>query len=248
MLVSKKFIPSLFTILNAFCGFLSIVHASNGEYDSAAMFIIYATLFDLFDGFVARLLKTSSDFGVELDSLSDVISFGAAPSYLLYAIFFKPYGGIGIVLSSLVMVFSAIRLARFNVELVGHDKDKFQGLPTPITSIALCSYLLYYHNKIFAIDLSNKLIFILAISLPLLMVSRFNYFTLPKINKKSFRKNIHIFIILLIAIIIIAVTKGEALFFFSILYVLSGIISTILKIIFKKKPPKPKIKAETSFS
>jgi len=248
MLVSKKFIPSLFTILNAFCGFLSIVNASNGEFDTAAMFIIYATLFDLFDGFVARLLKTSSDFGVELDSLSDVISFGAAPSYLLYAVFFKQYAGIGIALSSLIMVFSAIRLARFNVELVGHDKEKFQGLPTPIASITLCSYLLFYHNKIFDAELSTKLIFILTISLPLLMVSRFNYFSLPKINKKSFRKYIHIFIILFIAIVIIGITKGEALFFFTILYILSGIFSSVLKMIFKKKPPKSEIKTETSFT
>jgi CDP-diacylglycerol---serine O-phosphatidyltransferase len=248
MLVSKKFIPSLFTILNAFCGFLSIVNASNGLFDVAAMFIIYATLFDLFDGFVARLLKTSSDFGVELDSLSDVISFGAAPSYLLYAVFFKQYGGIGIALSSLVMVFSAIRLARFNVELVGHDKEKFHGLPTPITSITLCSYFLFYHDKILNTELSTKIIFILTISLPLLMVSRFNYFTLPKISKKSFKKNIHIFIIILIAVVIIAITKGEALFLFAILYILSGIILSIIRMIFKKKPPKSEIKPETSFT
>jgi len=242
MLVSKKFIPSLFTILNAFCGFMSIINASNGQFEIASMFIIYGAFFDLFDGFVARLLKTSSDFGVELDSLSDVISFGAAPSYLLYAIFFKYYEGIGIAISSLVMVFSAIRLARFNVELVGYDKEKFKGLPTPITAITLCSYILFYHNKILSPDISSKTIFILAISLPFLMVSRFTYFTLPKINKKSFRKNIYIFIILFITIIIVAVTKGEALFPFAILYILSGILTTILKIIFKKKPPRPAVK------
>jgi CDP-diacylglycerol--serine O-phosphatidyltransferase len=248
MLVSKKFIPSLFTILNAFCGFMSIINASNGQFETASMFIIYASLFDLFDGFVARLLKTSSDFGVELDSLSDVISFGAAPSFLLYAIFFKSYEGIGIALSSLVMVFSAIRLARFNVELVGYDKDKFKGLPTPLTAITLCSYILFYHNKIFSVDLSTKIIFILATVLPFLMVSRFSYFTLPKINKKSFKSNLHIFIILLVAVFIIAFTKGEALFPFAILYIISGIISSIIKMIFRKKPPGSEVKPETSFT
>lgn len=85
------------------------------------MFIIIATLFDAVDGLAARLTKSSSEFGVELDSLSDVISFGLAPSFLIYGIYLNELGDIGVVISSLIMVFAAIRLARFNVQLVGFD-------------------------------------------------------------------------------------------------------------------------------
>jgi len=238
MLVSKKFIPSLFTILNAFCGFLSIVNAANGQFETASWFIVYATLFDMVDGLVARMLKTSSDFGVELDSLSDVISFGVAPSFLLYSIFFKDFEGIGIALASLIMVFSAIRLARFNVELIGYDKDKFKGLPTPIASVTICSYLIFYHNKIFSDNLSYYLIFILVIALPILMISRFTYITLPKLSKKSIKKNFPIFLILISVLIIIGLTKGKSAFPFVILYILSGIIMSITKMFTKRKPPR----------
>ena len=80
------FIPSLFTVLNLFCGFMAIINADALNFEQAALFILYAGLFDMFDGVVARFTGTSSKFGVELDSLADLVSFGVAPSFILYKV------------------------------------------------------------------------------------------------------------------------------------------------------------------
>ncbi len=84
MRITRAVVPSLFTILNIFCGFLSIVNAHEGHIQNAALFIILAGIFDSLDGLMARITRSSSQFGVELDSLADVISFGAAPSFMIY--------------------------------------------------------------------------------------------------------------------------------------------------------------------
>ena len=242
MLISKKFVPSLFTILNSFCGFMSIIYSSQSEIELASYFIIYAAFFDLLDGAVARLLRSSSDFGVELDSLSDVVSFGAAPSFLLYSIYFKILNSTGIFLASLFLIFSSIRLARFNVELTGHDKDKFSGLPTPIATLTLISYTLFYHNKLF--DAETSIIFItgIAIIIPLLMVSKFSYPASPKIDKTFFKKHYLLLIILLLSIISVIVSKGYALFIIFLIYICSGIFRSLFGLLYKKERIKRKIK------
>ncbi len=235
MLISKKFIPSLFTILNAFCGFLSVINSANHEYETAAVFIIIATLFDAVDGLAARLTKSSSEFGVELDSLSDVISFGLSPSFLIYGIYLNELGDIGVVISSLIMVFAAIRLARFNVQLVGFDKDKFNGLPAPMAAMTIVTYILFYHDKIFSLSSSKNFLFVLSIILPVLMVSRIKYESLPKPSLFAIKKNPIIFVILLIAVIITLATGGEGSFSFCLFYIFSGIIISLKNFVFKKK-------------
>ncbi|MBK6771557.1 MAG: CDP-diacylglycerol--serine O-phosphatidyltransferase [Ignavibacteria bacterium] len=235
MLISKKFIPSLFTILNAFCGFLSVINSANHEYETAAVFIIIATLFDAVDGLAARLTKSSSEFGVELDSLSDVISFGLAPSFLIYGIYLNELGDIGVVISSLIMVFAAIRLARFNVQLVGFDKDKFNGLPAPMAAMTIVTYILFYHDKIFSLSSSKNFLLVLSLILPILMVSRIKYESLPKPSLFAIKKNPIIFVILLIAVIITLATGGEGSFSFCLFYIFSGIIISLKNFVFKKK-------------
>lgn len=228
MIISKKFIPSLFTILNAFCGFMSVINSSNNEYEQAVLFIVYAAIFDVFDGLVARILNSASDFGVELDSLSDVISFGFAPSFLLYSIFFKEYNSLGLVISALVLAFSAIRLARFNISLTGFNKDVFFGIPTPMSALILCSYVIYFHNKIFSEEVSRIFIFVLTVSVSLLMVSKFRFPAMPSFKIKSIKSNPLHFILLVVGIIIIIFSKGIALFPLSILYVILGIVTTFI--------------------
>ncbi|MCY7360621.1 MAG: CDP-diacylglycerol--serine O-phosphatidyltransferase [Ignavibacteria bacterium] len=235
MFISKKFIPSLFTILNAVCGFLSVINSANNEFDNAAMFIIYGTLFDAVDGLAARLTNSASKFGVELDSLSDVISFGFAPSFLIYCIYLKDLGDIGIVISSLIMVFAALRLARFNVQLVGFDKDKFNGLPAPMAALTIVSYILFYHNKILSTKVSETFILFLAIALPLLMVSKIKYDSLPKPSLTAIKRNPITFIILLIAVVITILTNGEGSFSFCLFYIFSGMIISLKNLIFRKK-------------
>lgn len=246
MIVTKKFVPSLFTILNAFCGFLSIVNSSQGYYEQACAFIVYAAIFDVLDGLIARILKSSSDFGVELDSLSDIISFGAAPSFLIYAVHFKDYNSYGMIVSSMILIFSAIRLAKFNVSLVGYEKDKFTGLPTPAVATTILTYIYFYHNKIFNPHLSNIFINILIFGLSLLMVSRFKYPAFPKLSANSVRKNPFTFFLIIIAIIVSIATKGYAVFIICLIFILGGIIWSIISFFLRKKRQSNKIRIKKS--
>lgn len=211
-----------------------MINSAKGEYTDACLFIIYASLFDAIDGLAARLTKSSSQFGVELDSLSDVISFGAAPSFLLYNIYMDDLGDIGVVLSSLLMVFAALRLARFNVQLVGFDKNRFNGLPVPMAAMTVVSYILFYHNKIFSPGLSEKVLIVLSIGLPLLMVSKFKYDSLPKPSLNAVKKYPIIFIVLFIGIVLTIATGGEGSFSFCLFYIFSGIIRGIRDHVFRK--------------
>ncbi|NUM61438.1 MAG: CDP-alcohol phosphatidyltransferase family protein, partial [Ignavibacteriaceae bacterium] len=109
--LTPSVIPNLFTAMNMFCGFLSIINASEGNYEYSAWLIFVAAVFDALDGLVARLTNSSSELGVELDSLSDVVSFGAAPSFLLYKTFFYSMNTWGILISALPLIAGGFRLA-----------------------------------------------------------------------------------------------------------------------------------------
>ena len=217
------FIPSLFTVLNLFCGFMSIINADAQNFEQASLFILYAGLFDMFDGVVARFTGTSSKFGVELDSLADLVSFGVAPSFILYKIFFYAHDGFGIALASLIMIFGALRLARFNAQLIGFDKNYFSGVPVPIPAVTVSSFILYYYNKNFNAHTSEIFIYCIAIALPLLMVSKFKYDTTPKASKRELKEHPVKSVIVVLSIILIAVTKGEGLFAFCLFYISTGI-------------------------
>jgi len=229
MIISKKFIPSLFTILNAFCGFASVISSSKNEFDTAVLFIVYAAVFDVFDGLVARILDSASDFGVELDSLSDIVSFGFAPAFLLYQFFFYDYNAAGILVASLVLAFSAIRLARFNINLSGFNKDVFYGIPTPMSALILCSYVIYFHGKIFPKEFSEVFIFALTVIVSLLMVSNIRFPAMPSsFSLKAIKSSPLQFVFLLIGVITIVVTKGVAIFPLGLLYVLIGVVITLI--------------------
>ena len=233
------FIPSLFTVLNLFCGFMAVINADALNFDQAALFILYAGLFDMFDGVVARFTGTSSKFGVELDSLADLVSFGVAPSFILYKVYFFSLDGFGIAISSLIMIFGAIRLARFNASLVGFDKSYFSGVPVPIPGVTVSTFILYYYNKNFNAQVSEIFIYCIAIILPLLMVSKFKYDTTPKFNKREVKEHPVKTVIVILSVILIAVTKGEGLFAFCMFYISTGIFRStknqIRKFFFGKK-------------
>ena len=212
---------------------MSVIQSFNGNFELAAWLIVYASLFDAVDGLAARLTNSASAFGVELDSLSDVISFGVAPSILLYNIYFKSFNEFGILAASLIMVFGAIRLARFNVQLSGFDKDSFSGVPIPMAAITICSYVVYYHNKIFSPVVSGRMITVLAIALPILMVSKFKYDSIPKFSKRAIKQFPVRYIILAIGAIICIVTKGEGVFSFCLFYLSTGIVRSTYNVIRK---------------
>jgi CDP-diacylglycerol--serine O-phosphatidyltransferase len=124
-------LPSLFTMANMFCGYASVVFAMRSEFAQAALFIGFAFVLDMLDGRVARLTGTASAFGVEFDSLADVISFGMAPAILAFAWGLKPFGNLGWAAGFLFVSAAAIRLARFNIQSPNQDKRYFVGMPSP---------------------------------------------------------------------------------------------------------------------
>lgn len=234
--ITPSVIPNLFTSMNMFCGFFSIINASQGNYIYAAWLIVGAAVFDALDGVMARLTNSSSELGVELDSLSDIVSFGAAPSFLIYSVFLFNYNALGVIIASLPMIAGGFRLARFNVQLVGFEKSFFKGLPIPASGITISALILGFHQigigfperiKIFVIPL----IFILSY----LMVSTIRYDTLPKFNKKELKEKPQLILFVVLGILLIFLTSpGRALFFIFVLIILFGIFRHIYNFFAKK--------------
>jgi CDP-diacylglycerol--serine O-phosphatidyltransferase len=124
-------LPSLLTMGNMFCGYACVVYAMRGEYEVAAPYIGFAVILDMLDGRIARMTGTTSAFGVEFDSLADVISFGVAPAILSFAWGLSSLGRLGWAAGVLFVAAAAMRLARFNIQTGGGDKRYFVGLPSP---------------------------------------------------------------------------------------------------------------------
>lgn len=225
MKITRAVVPSLFTVLNMFCGFMSITYSASNDVVMAAWLIILGAIFDSLDGIMARITKSSSAFGVEFDSLSDIITFGAAPSFLVYQIHLHTLGGIGVLVSSMPLIFGSIRLARFNVQLVGFDKEYFRGLPIPSQAITVCSFILTYAtNSATLTGWQAAILAPMVAILALLMVSTIKYNTLPKLSKRSLKEHPVRFSLFLLGGVLIAVTRGEALFPVLIIFICSGLI------------------------
>lgn len=127
--MKKEAIPNLITLSNLLCGFLSILFASKGDYQNAGILILMGMMFDSMDGRIARMLDAQSEIGKELDSLADVVTFGVAPSVLVYYYSFSEYGFIGMVIAGLFPLFGAYRLARFNITTNTSNQHYFTGVP-----------------------------------------------------------------------------------------------------------------------
>lgn len=234
MRITRAVVPSLFTVLNMFSGFMSIIHASRGEFIPASWFIVLAAGFDSLDGVMARITKSSSQFGVEIDSLSDMVSFGAAPAFLVYQLHLFQIGGFGIFISSMLMVFAGLRLARFNVQLVGFDKDHFIGLPVPMSALTIASLVLSYYSPTAGLNaVAASILPWIVGALSLLMVSKIKYDTLPKISRRAVRKEPWKFIFFALAIVVVFLLGGDAVFPLMILFVAIGIIRWIISAVKK---------------
>jgi CDP-diacylglycerol--serine O-phosphatidyltransferase len=233
--ITPSVIPNLFTAMNMFSGFFSIISASQGNFIYAGWLIIIAAIFDTLDGFMARLTKSSSELGVELDSLSDVISFGAAPSFLLYTTYFNQFDTFGVIISSLPMIAGGFRLARFNVQLVGFDKSYFTGLPIPSSALTIVCFILSFYNDGYPEELKIYIIpMVLLVSF--LMVSKVKYDTLPKFSLSEIKKNPLIYIAYLIALVVLILFKVKGLFFIFVFMIIFGIFRQIFKYFLTKKP------------
>jgi CDP-diacylglycerol--serine O-phosphatidyltransferase len=137
-------LPSMFTMGNMFCGYACIVHAMRGEFVTAAPFIGFAIVVDMLDGRIARMTGTTSAFGVEFDSLADIISFGVAPAILTFAWGLQPLGRLGWAAGFIFLASAAVRLARFNIQSGSHDKRYFVGMPSPAAAGVLAATVFAY--------------------------------------------------------------------------------------------------------
>jgi CDP-diacylglycerol--serine O-phosphatidyltransferase len=140
-------LPSTFTLANMFCGYACVVYAMRGDYETAAPLIGFAIVLDMLDGRIARLTRTSSPFGVEFDSLADVISFGVAPAILVLLWGMSPLGRLGWAASFVFVTGSALRLARFNIQ-GSPDKRYFAGMPAPAAAAVLASTVYVYPTRL----------------------------------------------------------------------------------------------------
>ena len=233
--ITKNIIPNTATALNIFSGFLSILFASQGEFHLAAYFIFIAAFFDLIDGILARLFKTTSKFGVELDSLSDVVSFGVAPAYIIYHSHLNEFNIIGILLSSTLLVFGSFRLARFNSMISNIAiKEDFTGLPIPISAATISSFILafYQHGEI--IQPFDDLVIPLVMLLSILMVSNIRYSAIPKPSKDIWKKRPLSILFVLASVVGLIIYQEKALFYVFISLILFGIFRFIFNKLFKK--------------
>jgi CDP-diacylglycerol--serine O-phosphatidyltransferase len=184
-------LPNLFTVSSIFLGFYALTlctgDATPQQLYRAAIAIFFAMFFDAFDGRVARMTKTQSDFGMELDSLADVVSFGAAPALLVYKWALAPLGEVGLVISFSFAACGALRLARFNVLAIRGDKGSsrfFVGLPIPLAAGAIVSLVIAHYRQFeAATDASARLpIAGVVILLSFLMVSTVKYRTFKDVH------------------------------------------------------------------
>lgn len=226
--VPKAAFPNSLTAMSLFCGFLSIVFSNQLEFKTAALLIIGASILDSLDGLAARLVKVSSRFGVELDSLADVVSFGAAPSFLLYKAYFYQFGWYGLIFSALPVLLGAFRLARFNINLVDLDtKADFTGLPIPLQAITNSFYIFSFYQNGILKEPFPYFVFLMVLLLSTLMVSKVRYNALPKLKKKNLAEKLLVLVVLAAGIALIYITDGVILFYVFIGIVLFGILREI---------------------
>ena len=217
-------LPNLFTASSIFIGVISIVEASKGHFANAAWLILLALVFDGLDGRIARMTNTTSQFGVEFDSLADVISFGIAPAMLLYFFIGQEFGRFGILVSALYVIFGAIRLARFNVATAKTDPNVFIGLPIPTAAIFVSMWILLF-NK-YTLEQYSIVLLFLALGVSVLMVSNFRYpsFKKVKLDRPMVFKTM-ITVVILTSLLYLFSAEGFALII--LVYVLYGPIRAL---------------------
>jgi len=221
-------LPNIFTTLNIFCGFYAIVSAVNGNFVVAAVAIIIAGVFDGLDGKIARATNTESKFGVEYDSLADLVSFGLAPGLMIYLWALKPLGRIGWLAAFLFMVCGALRLARFNTQMGTISSNHFSGLPIPAGAGMAATTVLFCHKLGMAGNTNPVLILIMLYILSFLMVSTIEYNSLkkPELFKKM---KFDVLVLAVLVLVFIASQPSIALFFLGLAYVISGPLTTMLQ-------------------
>jgi len=252
-------VPSLFTCGNMSFGILSIIASTQGHFIWAAWFLVGGLACDIIDGRVARLTNTTSSFGMQLDSLSDLVSFGIAPAIMMYMLVLHNMNNIGIAIAVLFVLCSALRLARFNVLAQSGEIHKhFVGLPTPASAGVIISFVLSYQLLLpesYSLNFKTipilmelmptffKIMPIVMVVLSFLMVSNIPYMSFKKIKLSKVR-TIELLVLLIVFIILVVVYPQNIIFIIFSVYAISGLLLYVPRIIFKKKNIQIQIEAE----
>ena len=231
-------LPSAFTLGNLFFGVYAIVAASRGDLMWAAWFIVFAASLDMLDGRVARFTRTGSNFGSELDSLVDAVSFGVAPAFILYTLYFSdaqwswllPFFHVAAVV---------VRLARFNIEQGGQAKKHFHGLPSPTAGMILATFYPFSQTPLFQLYLAElpwpQIMGVTTILLGVLMLSHIPYALVPRIDLRSARGLGTT--ALMLAALFAALTVPRYFFFpLLMLYALWGLLKSVLMGLLERLP------------
>lgn len=230
-------LPNLFTTGAMFAGFYAIISAINGRFETAAISIFVAMILDGLDGRVARMTNTQSEFGVQYDSLSDMVSFGVAPGIVMYIWAFGSLGKLGLFAAFVHTAGGALRLARFNTQVEVADKRYFQGLPSPAAAAILAGAIWISVDLGYEVESIKYLILILTISTGLLMVSNFRYSSFKEIDFKG-RVPFMVAIIVMLGIGFVMAQAEKMLFFLALAYAISGPVITLLALKNKRKSRK----------
>ncbi|MEN9917311.1 MAG: CDP-diacylglycerol--serine O-phosphatidyltransferase [Pseudomonadota bacterium] len=231
-------LPNLFTIAGLFAGFYAIVTAMEGYFNYAAVAIFVAMIMDFFDGRVARLTNTQSAFGAELDSLSDMVSFGVAPALVIYSWSLEGLGKLGWLAAFIFAAAGALRLARFNTQVLVADKRYFQGLPIPAAAGVLASMVWLCVDSEILGDVVSMITAVLAILIAILMVSNVRYYSFKELDLKGRVPFVAILLVVL-AFVGISLDPPKILFLIFFCYALSGPVLTLYTL-YKKRSLKRK--------
>lgn len=216
-------LPSLFTIANMFCGYACVVYAMRGEFETAAPFIAFAMVVDMLDGRIARLTGTESAFGVELDSLADVISFGIAPAILSFAWGLSSLGRLGWAAGFIFVTAAALRLARFNIQpTTGVDKRYFVGMPSPAAAAVPAATVYAYPWGLY--DPREAMLALLMVLVPaVLMVSTIRFRSFKTIDLQT-RRPYTVLLLFAVAIMLITTHPRGVLVAMAYSYLVSAFI------------------------
>jgi len=227
-------LPNTLTLCGMFCGFFAILSAINANYLHAAWAIVLANIFDGLDGWIARLTNTSTRFGIELDSLSDLVAFGVAPSVMMYKWALSPFERLGWAAAFLFVACGALRLARFNVQTGSPGSKAFKGMPIPAAATILASIVVFYYEFWGGLPGKNLLFPLITILLSLLMVSTLRYHGVKEIDFKE-RKPFWFLIVFVLFLFLLLMHPSTAIFIFAMTYLFWGIIENIFLFLRKRK-------------
>jgi CDP-diacylglycerol--serine O-phosphatidyltransferase len=219
-------LPNLITAGSLFAGFYVIILSADGNFERAAWFILVSGILDGLDGKVARLTGTTSKFGVELDSLADLVAFGVAPGVLLYTWALRDFGKLGWLAAFLFVICGALRLARFNIQVNTVESKRFVGLPIPAAAAIVATCVLLFYEMGGSGTIRQVSIMILIYILAFLMVSNISYYSFK--DSELFKRQPFVFLVLGIVLLIVIVAQPEIMLFtLGCIYMISGPLWTL---------------------